>query len=105
MFDTWHVPCYICGMIVSFNYKELKQFYETGNPSKLTPEHIRKISNILALLDVAVEPVDMKVPGFNLHKLSGNLKDFWSVKVDKNYRIIFRFIGEGAVDVDYIDYH
>ena len=105
MFDTWHVPCYICGMIVSFNYKELKQFYETGNPSKLTTEHIRKISNILALLDVAVEPVDMKVPGFNLHKLSGNLKDFWSVKVDNNYRIIFRFIGEDAVDVDYIDYY
>jgi len=92
-------------MIVSFNHKGLKQFYETGNSSKLTPDHIRKISSILALLDVATEPADMKVPGYNLHKLSGNLKDFWSVKVDKNYRIIFRFIGEDAADVDYIDYH
>ncbi len=47
----------------------------------------------------------MKVPGYDLHKLSGDLKDFWSVKVNKNFRIIFRFDGENAVDVDYLDYH
>ena len=47
----------------------------------------------------------MNEPGYNLHKLSGDLKEFWSVKVDKNYRIIFRFIGEDAADVDYLDYH
>jgi len=47
----------------------------------------------------------MNVPGYNLHKLSGNRKDFWSVKVDKNFRIIFRFIEEDVADVDYTDYH
>jgi toxin HigB-1 len=92
-------------MIVSFNHKGLKQFYETDNASKLTPEHIEKIRRILTRLDNAVSSTEMNVPGYNLHKLSGALKDFWSVKVDKNFRIIFRFVGEDVADVDYIDYH
>jgi proteic killer suppression protein len=92
-------------MIVSFNHKGLKQYYENGNASKLTPEHINKIRRILTRLDNSASPAEMNEPGYNLHKLSGTLKDFWSVKVDKNFRIIFRFIGEDAADVDYIDYH
>lgn len=47
----------------------------------------------------------MQVPGYDLHKLSGNLKDFWSVKVNGNYRIIFSFEGENVCNVDYLDYH
>ncbi len=92
-------------MIVSFNHKGLKQFYESGNAAKLTPEHVSKIRRILTRLDNAASPTEMNEPGYNLHKLSGTLKDFWSVKVDKNFRIIFRFTGEDAVEVDYIDYH
>ena len=92
-------------MIVSFNHKGLKQFYESGNAAKLTPEHVNKIRRILTRLDNAASPEEMNEPGYNLHKLTGNRKDFWSVKVDKNYRIIFRFTGEDVADVDYIDYH
>jgi proteic killer suppression protein len=47
----------------------------------------------------------MNVPGYGLHQLSGELKGFWAVKVDKNYRIIFQFIAEDAFEVDYLDYH
>ncbi len=47
----------------------------------------------------------MNVPGYKLHLLTGELKDMWSIKVDKNYRIVFRFIGEDVHDVDYLDYH
>ncbi len=92
-------------MIVSFNHKGLKQFYDNGNAAKLTPEHVNKIRRILTRLDNAASPTEMNVPGYNLHKLSGNRKDFWSVKVDKNFRIIFRFINEDVADVDYTDYH
>lgn len=92
-------------MIVSFSHKGLKQFYETGNASKLTPEHVNKIRRILTRLDNAVSLTEMNEPGYNLHKLSGSLKEFWSVKVDKNYRIVFRFNVEDAFDVDYMDYH
>ncbi|WP_229216179.1 type II toxin-antitoxin system RelE/ParE family toxin [Dyadobacter frigoris] len=42
--------------------------------------------------------------GWALHQLTGELKGFWSVKVDKNFRIIFRLKNEQVFDVDYIDY-
>lgn len=47
----------------------------------------------------------MNFPGAGLHPLKGDLAGFWSVKVNGNYRIIFRFENENAFDVDYIDYH
>ena len=92
-------------MISSFQHKGLRIYYERGDASKLQPQHVQKIRLILSRLDAATNPEMMKVPGYDLHKLSGDLKDFWSVKVDKNYRIIFRFNGENAVDVNYLDYH
>jgi proteic killer suppression protein len=47
----------------------------------------------------------MNLPGFRLHRLKGDLKDFWSVIVRANWRVIFRFEQGDAYDVDYIDYH
>ncbi len=66
---------------------------------------IERIREILSLLDTAENVEQMNIPGYRLHKLSGNLKDFFSVKVSANYRIIFRFVDGNAYDLDYIDYH
>jgi proteic killer suppression protein len=57
------------------------------------------------LLDTANDVEHLNIPGYRLHKLSGELKDFYSIKVNANYRIIFRFVDGGAYDVDFIDYH
>jgi proteic killer suppression protein len=92
-------------MIVSFRHKGLRSYYEKGDTSKLQSQHLAKIRLILTRLDAASVPEEMQVPGYNLHQLSGDLKGFWSVKVNGNYRIIFRFKGINACDVDYIDYH
>ena len=45
------------------------------------------------------------LPGFRLHRLKGDLAGFWSVTVSGNWRVIFRFEGSHASDVDQIDYH
>lgn len=92
-------------MIVSFRHKGLKLFYEKGDASKLQPQHVNKIRLILTRLDAAVTPEELNVPGYSLHQMKGDLKQFWSVKVDKNYRIIFKIEKENARDLDYIDYH
>lgn len=92
-------------MIVGFRHRGLRLFYEKGNASKLQPRHVGKIRLILTRLDAATAPADMNVPGYGLHQLRGDMKEFWSVKVDKNYRIIFRFAGVNVHDVDYLDYH
>ena len=47
----------------------------------------------------------MALPGFELHPLKGNLKEFWSVTVRANWRIIFRFEDGEVYDVDLLDYH
>ena len=60
---------------------------------------------ILTRLDAAESAQAMNQPGYGFHSLSGNLEGFYAVKVSGNYRIIFRFEGENAHDVDYIDYH
>ena len=44
-------------------------------------------------------------PSFRLHPLKGKLKGFWSVIVRANWRIIFRFAGGKAFDVDFVAYH
>lgn len=60
---------------------------------------------MLTRLEAAKLPKEMDVPGYHLHSLNGCLEGFWSVRVDKNYRIIFRMERENVYDVDYIDYH
>jgi proteic killer suppression protein len=92
-------------MIVRFKHKGLKLYYDKGDASKLQQSHVSKIRLILTRLDAASTPEEMQVPGYNLHQLSGNYAGFWSVKVSGNYRIIFRFQGDNACDVDYLDYH
>ena len=92
-------------MIINIKHKGLRAYYEKGDSSKLQPKHVSKIRLILTRLDAAVNIDDMNVPGYNLHQLAGNLYPFWSVKVDKNYRIIFSFEKDNVLDVDYLDYH
>lgn len=92
-------------MIKSISSKPLRLFHQKDDASKLPASQLTKISLIMGLLDAAVRPEDMDFPGSGLHKLSGDLKDFWAVKVSANYRIVFKFDDEGASDVDYVDYH
>lgn len=92
-------------MIVSFHHKGLKLFYEKGDASKLQSQHVSKIRLILTRLDAVKSPEELNVPGYGLHQLKGSLSGFWSVKVDKNFRIIFRIEQENIYDIDYIDYH
>lgn len=47
----------------------------------------------------------MGLPGFRLHLLAGSLKGFWSVSVNGNWRIVFRFEEGKANDINLVDYH
>jgi toxin HigB-1 len=92
-------------MIRTLKHKGLKKLYETGSQQGIHPEHAKRLRLILARLDASITPQDMNLPGLNLHSLKGKYKEFWSVSVSGNWRVIFRFEGNHAFDVDYIDYH
>ena len=92
-------------MIVSFRHKGLKQLFERGNRRGVNPQHVEKIENILAVLDIAQKIEDVDVHSFRLHPLTGDLKGFWSVTVRANWRVVFRFENGNVFEVDLLDYH
>jgi proteic killer suppression protein len=92
-------------MIRSFRHRGLKRLYERGDQSQVRADQLEKIENILGLLDRADRPEAMDLPGLRLHPLKGDLRGFWAVAVRANWRIIWRFEGPDAVDVDLTDYH
>lgn len=92
-------------MIVGFRHKGLERFYRAGTTRGVQPAHVKKLRRILGLLDVAAKPADMDVPSFKLHPLKGDLKGYWSVWVNGNWRVTFRFLGSDVELVDYQDYH
>ena len=92
-------------MIQGFRHKGLKLLFERDDRRKVQAGHADKIARVLARLEEASEVGDMDLPGFRLHRLKGDLAGFWSVTVSGNWRVIFRFEGGHASDVDLVDYH
>ena len=66
---------------------------------------MERIREILTALEAAETIEGLSRPGFRRHALKGRLKGFWAVTVRANWRIIFRFAGGKASDVDFVDYH
>lgn len=91
--------------IRSFGSKGLKKYFETGTKSGISPALANKIGIILDRLDAATEVSDMNFPGSDFHPLRGDLKNYYSVHVNGNWVIIFRFERGEAYDVNLVDYH
>ena len=66
---------------------------------------VARIRLILSALHAAQAIEAMDIPTFRLHRLKGKLQGFFSVTVRANWRIIFRFEGSEAFDLDFVDYH
>ena len=92
-------------MIRSFIHKGLENFFLTGSKAGIQASHAAKIGRLLAQLDQAGSPRDMNPPGWRLHELKGTMAGYWSVTVNGNRRITFRFVDGDAEVVDYLDYH
>lgn len=92
-------------MIKSWRHKGLKRFFSTGNASGIQPSHANRLRLQLGTLNSAVKPEDMDLPGWKFHKLSGKMKGYYSVTVNKNWRLTFKFEAQDATLVNYEDYH
>ena len=92
-------------MIGSIRHKGLAALYYDDQTKGVKQEFVKRLRNILALLDTAFVAEDMNIPGLRFHPLKGDLAGFYSVSVSGNWRVIFRFENGQATDVDLIDYH
>ena len=93
-------------MIVSFRSKETEQIW-VGNRVKKIPIEIQKVGRRkLRILNNSQSIVDLRIPPSNrLEKLSGNLSGFYSIRINKQWRIIFKWNNGNASEVEIIDYH
>lgn len=93
-------------MIVTFGNKETGLLWATGKNRRLPPDVARRALAKLQSLHVAENVERMGLPPSNrLKKLSGSLKDFWSVRINDQWRLIFKFNDGDAFNVEIIDYH
>ena len=96
---------YALRVIRSFRHDGLARFFRSGGKAGIQPKHADKLSVQLFALNRAKSALDMVAPGWDLHPLQGDMKGYWSIKVNGNWRLIFTFENEDAVLVDYRDYH
>ena len=92
-------------MIHRFQHRGLKILYDKDDRRGVSAEHVEKTARVLAWLDVVTLPEQLRLPGFGLHRLEGDLAGYWSVTVEGEWRIIFRFDQGNTTDVDLIEYH
>jgi len=92
-------------MIKTFEHKGLRKFWETGSTAGIQNVQAKKLRLILQRLDASGDVQDMNFHGSRLHQLKGNKKGVWSVTVNGNWRITFKFENGDAYIVDYLDYH
>jgi proteic killer suppression protein len=92
-------------VIVSFRHKGLEQLYRDGSKKGVQAAHVPKLGRILSALDVAQAPADLAIPSFRIHPLKGDLAGQWSIWVNGNWRVTFRFVDNDVELVDYQDYH
>ncbi|WP_028865293.1 type II toxin-antitoxin system RelE/ParE family toxin [Psychromonas aquimarina] len=92
--------------VKSFAHKGLKKFFYQGDESGLNANHIVTIGYILDAVEASHHPKDLKAiyrDKFSEKKGSG--KGVYSIEVNGNWRITFQIKDDGAVFLDYCDYH
>ena len=101
-----HVMRYNSGMIKSFANNETEHLFMDGASKKLPPDIVKRALRKMDMIDGAYRVEDLRVPpGNRLHALSGNRAGQWSISVNDQWRICFRFEDENAFDVELCDYH
>ncbi len=93
-------------MIKSFADKHTRDIFFTGKSKRFHPNLARKAIRRLEYVDLAIYLSDLKVPPSNrLHALSGDRKGQYSISINDQWRICFRFENGNAYDVEITDYH
>jgi toxin HigB-1 len=78
-------------MIRSFRHRGLRALYEGRTVKRVSPQHVVRLRDILAVLDRSQKSDDMNLPGFRLHPLKGELKGHWAVWVSGTGGLRFAF--------------
>ena len=93
-------------MIRSWGSKETKKVWDGIRSTKLPLEIQRIGRRKLRMINNSQNLDDLKIPPANrLEKLSGKLKDYYSIRINDQWRIIFKWIEDHSYKVEILDYH
>jgi proteic killer suppression protein len=93
-------------VIKSFADKEAEKIWN-GIQSRKLPANIQNVARRkLRMINNAQNLNDLRIPPANhLEKLSGNLEGFHSIRINKQWRIMFKWENDNAFEVKIVDYH
>ena len=93
-------------MIKTFADKQTQQLYLTGKARRVPPEVVKRAARKLEQVNAAARVEDLEVPpGNRLHLLEGDRQGQYSISVNDQFRLCFRFTDGDAYDVEFCDYH
>lgn len=93
-------------MIIDFGNKETEKIWNGVQSRKLPPDIQNVARRKLRMINNAQNINDLRIPPANrLEKLSGNLSEFYSIRINNQWRIIFKWENDTASEVEIIDYH
>ena len=93
-------------MIKSFDDKESEKIWN-GIRSKKFPNEIQDVvRRKLRMINNAQDVNDLRIPPANkLEKLKGDLQEYYSIRINNQWRIIFKWINNDAYEIRIVDYH
>jgi proteic killer suppression protein len=94
--------------ITSIRHKGLRRLWEHDDPRGVPTEAAAKLRRMLAAVHRSSAPEKLAMaalPGWRVHPLKGDLAGFWGMSVTGNWRLIVRFEGGDALDLDLVDYN
>lgn len=93
-------------MIISFGSKDTEKIWE-GERVKRIPTEIQQTGRRkLRMLNNSQSILDLRIPPSNrLEKLSGKLSEFYSIRINDQWRIVFKWENNHALEVEIMDYH
>ncbi|UOE37036.1 type II toxin-antitoxin system RelE/ParE family toxin [Chryseobacterium oryzae] len=93
-------------MIVNFGNKETEKIWK-GIVSKKLPREIQEVARRkLRMINNSIDVNDLRIPPANrLEKLKGDLKEFYSIRINNQWRVVFKWENGNAFEVEIMDYH
>jgi proteic killer suppression protein len=91
-------------MIKSWRDRETEKVF-TFQPSRKFQAIQESAEEVLITLDSATSLADLSLPGLRLEKLSGGRKGQYSIRINRQYRICFKWLDGNALKVEIVDYH
>ncbi|MDQ3374500.1 MAG: type II toxin-antitoxin system RelE/ParE family toxin [Acidobacteriota bacterium] len=92
-------------MIQSFKHRGLRELFEKGKSKHIASDFAPKLLRQMDAINQADAPKQLNFPSYDLHELKGERTGTWVMKINKNWRLTFKFESGNAIDLDLEDYH